>query len=357
MSSSKFATPLYIIKNIGIHLIFVSEEKEGGYALQSFKKSYDVSEKENCDQVSYDKLITKISAAKQEKDWFAVAIEDSVELYKINPKTGKFTFMIKFQADFHAENAHVNSVEFIYENKSVVTGGNDGVVRVWKLEIDKDQDTVTEVNQFKSYKSHSNPITHLDVTFDQELVASVASGDEKKVLIHDFQTGNLLNELTFSEKLGQENMAFHGCIFSVSRRYLYTLASEEGKGSYVTRWDAKSEEFKNLNTIKVSNIHCTNFSMSYDGFYIAIGSNNGYIKSLNTRYMEVDRNDAHHSGKIECVDFTSDTRFILTCDKEGIYCFVPNMRAPGTMRAVFQYLSVGMFVFFIYRLIMERWFE
>ena len=225
------------------------------------------------------------------------------------------------------------------------------------MQIDKANDVVLGAKEHKRYTSHQSPITHLDVTFDHELVTSTAAGDEKRCLIHDFQSGKLLNELTFSEKTGHENLTFRGSIFSLNRKYLYTLASDIGKNSYVTRWDAKSENFKNLNTVKVSDNFCPNFSMSTEGFYIAIGSETGYIKSLNTRYMEIDRNDQHHPGKMACVEFSTDTRFVLTCDKEGTYCFIPNMRAPGYMRFVLQYLMVIMFTYYIYRLIMEKWFE
>jgi len=357
MSSSKFGTPLSIIKNLDTHLLMVSDNKEGDYTLHSCVKSYDVQDKDKCDEVHYDQSVSKISIAKQSKNWFLVATGDSVQLFSIDNKTGKLTKMHTFKADFHPEDARVNTAEFIYGNEYVITGGNDTAIRVWKLQIDKDNDVVRGAKEYRKYDSHQNPITHLDVTFDHELVSSISSGDEKSCLIHDFQSGKLLNELTFSEKHGAENLSIKGCYFSLHRKYLYTLASDPGKNSYVTRWDAKSTEFKNLNTIKVANDHCENFSLSTDGFYIAIGSESGFIKSLNTRYIEIDRDDQHHPGKMACVDFSADTRFILTCDKEGTYCFVPNMRAPGIMRSVFQYLMIVMFSFYIYRLIMEKWFE
>lgn len=160
---------------------------------------------------------------------------------------------------------------------------------------------------------------HVDVTFDHEIVASIASGDEKRCLIHNFKTGALINELTFSERNDDDNMAFKGCIFSHDRKYLYTLVSDKGKKSYVTQWDAKNGEFVNLRTVLISDSECINFCMSIEGFYLAIGSSDGYIKSLNTRYMEIDRNDKQHSGNMACIDFTSDTRFILTCDQDGTY--------------------------------------
>ena len=357
MSTSKFDTPLSIIKNPGIHLLLVSQPKTGGYKLTSFNKSYCVSFEEKEDQVDYDAPISKISLAKQEKLWFAVATQEYVELFKIGKEDGKMKRMFRFQADFAENDAKVNAVEFLYDNKYVVTGGNDCVVKVWKLEVNSKLDEVTGVGVPRKYTSHTTPVHHVDVTFDHELIASVGSSEEKRCLIHNLNTGTLSNELTFSERNDDDNMAFKGCIFSHHRKYLYTLVSDKGKKSYVTQWNAKNGEFENLRTVKISEGECTNFCMSIEGFYLAIGSHDGYIKSLNTRYMEIDRNDKHHSENMTCVDFTSDTRFILTCDKDGSYCFVPNIRAPGYMRFFFQGLMAFMLFFYFFRLIMEAWFE
>lgn len=287
--------------------------------LYSYSKSYDVKEKDKRDELEFAHPITKISLAKQDKNWFAVCEREYVHIFSIDKKNGALKAMYKFQADFYREDPKVNAVEFLYNNQYVITGGNDKVVRVWRLEIDKVADRVTGVGQPKKFTSHTTPIQHVDVTFDHELIASVGSDDEKRCLIHDLQNGTLTNELTFSEKHGEENMAFKGCVFSHHRKYLYTLVSEPGKKSYVTQWDAKSGEFRNLTTVKISNTPCKNFALSFEGFYLAIGSEDGFIKSLNTRYMEIDRNDRHHSNEMASVDFSNDTRFILTCDMQGCY--------------------------------------
>lgn len=356
MSKSQFGSALEHLDNIGHHLLFVSAPKVGGYRLNSCVKSYNVTEKDILDTVDFDQKVTTLSIAAQEKPWFAVTTGPTVGLYKLIPETGKVQKMVEFDADFSTSEAKVNCIEFLYGNKYVITGGNDATVRVWKLKIDQKNDTVKSVEEYKAYKDHKSPIKHVSVTFDHELVASIGSGEEKECLVHDFITGNLLNELTFSEKAGQENMTFRGCIFSPSRRYLFTLASDEGKKSYVTRWDAKSEDFKNLNTVKVDDGYCPHFSLSSDGFYIAIGSETGFIKSLNTRYMDVDRDDQIHEGKMQSVTFTNDTRFVLTCDQEGTYCFVPNQRAEGFMRTFFQYLMLVFFGYFILRSLYDAFF-
>jgi len=186
-------------------------------------------------------------------------VKDKVELFSVHDKTGKLIKMISFQADFDSENPQVNAAKFAYGNQYLITGGNDRVIRAWKLDVDKEKDIVTGVGSPKKFVSHTTPIQHLDITFDHELVASIGSEEEKRCLIHDFATGTLVNELTFSEQENSEHMSFRGCIFSLHRKYLYTLVSEEDKNSYVTQWDAKSGEFHNLTTVKVHQGLCKQF--------------------------------------------------------------------------------------------------
>lgn len=371
MSKSNFGTPLSIIKNLGTHLVLVGENKDNTQSLYSCVKSYAINQKDVCEEIKYSgkAQISRISLARQEKNWFLVTVGNMVDLYKLDEKSGKITKMHAFKADFEG---NVNCAVFLHENQYVVTGGDDKIVRAWKLDINKNDDVVTGAKEIRKFTSHITPVTNLDVTFNHELIASIGSSDEKHCLIHDFQTGSLLNELTF-----QEDLAFVGCIFSLHAKYLYTLVSEKGKSSYVTRWDAKRREFPSLNTVKIDNSYCPHFAMSSEGFYLVIGSQDGYIKSLNTRYMEIDRDERGGSfdpfggirraiygpdedpnaPRVTCLEFTSDTRFILTCDTDGNYSFVPNIRAPGFMRFFFQGLMVTMFAYYIYRLIMEAYYE
>ena len=359
MSKSQFGTPLSVIKNPGIHLLMTGDNKDGSHTMYSYSKHYDVKETDMWDKVEYDSTETgiKISLATQTKDWFLVIVKDFIEVYSADKASGKLNKMYSFQADFDKENAQVNAAIFAYGNQYIITGGNDTIIRVWKLDINKESDTITGAQCIRKFGSHTTPIQHIDLTFDHQLIASIASNEEKNCLIHDFSTATLVNELTFSEQYNQENMAFQGCFFSLHRKYLYTLVSEKGKNSYVTKWDAKSREFNNLTTIKIHNGFCSNFAFSNDGFYLTVGSEDGFIKSINTRYMQVDRNDKHHDHKITCLDFTSDTRFIISWDEKGNYWFIPNIRAPGFMRFFFQGLMAVMLFFYIYRCIMEAYFE
>ena len=357
MSTSQFKKPLVSMKNLGFHLLLACENKDSTYTIHSVKKSYDIKEDEFCDKVDFKDPILGMTLAKTQKNWFSVAVGDHIELYKVIKETGDIIFMNKFKADFHPDQPKVLTSEFGYGNDYIVTGGNDSIIKVWKFKIDKEKDIPTQIEERPvKITSHTTPISKTSVTFDHDLIASIGSSDEKRCLVHDFKKGILLSELTFSERENDEFFGFNDCTFSYHRKYLYTLVSLGSRNSYVAQWDVLSGNFENLTTIKVHNGPCKQLCISMEGFYLGIGSCDGYVKSLNTRYMEVDRDDKFHDGEISDIEFSVDTRFILTCDNKGSYSFVPNMRAPGYMRFFFQYLMLAMFSYYIYKLIVENFF-
>lgn len=272
MSTSKFDKPLTVIKNIGFNLLLASENKDSTCTLLSTKKSYDIKPEELVDKFEYKHQITNITLATQSKLWFAVLYDDQVEIFSIVKETGKFTPMFKFKADFSKDSPRVNTAKFVYGNEYIVTGGNDKTVRVWKLKIDKNKDLITDVEKVNQITTHTTSITHVDVTFDKQLIASIGHPDEKQVLIHGMQQQEPSNELTFSEKINDENFNFYSALFSHHRKFLYTLASLGSRSSYVTQWDALSPNFESLQTVKVHSGPCKNLALSYEGFYLAIGS-------------------------------------------------------------------------------------
>jgi len=73
MSKSQFKTPLSVISNISTHLLLIGDNKDGSQTLYSYLKSYDVKDKDLCDEVNYQvdsDVRLKISMAAQSKNWF-----------------------------------------------------------------------------------------------------------------------------------------------------------------------------------------------------------------------------------------------------------------------------------------------
>jgi hypothetical protein len=66
-------------------------------------------------------------------------------------------------------------------------------------------------------------------------------------------------------------------------KFIYTLATKARGKSYVTKWQV-DKNFAPEKTLCVSNTPATCMDISIEGFYLGIGTSDGEIRSLNTRY-------------------------------------------------------------------------
>jgi len=66
------------------------------------------------------------------------------------------------------------------------------------------------------------------------------------------------------------------------------MNTESGK-SYLTKWDCEDGEFNNQTTILLDKKPAVKMSFSSEGFYLGITTADNDVKSVNTRYMEIDR--------------------------------------------------------------------
>ena len=124
------------------------------------------------------------------------------------------------QGEFHYTNSELSVAHFAYDNKMIVVGDKKGRVASYKLIIkDSQVKSVELVNEFKGL---SSPVRAISVTFDHDLLACVEKGG-KECQIFDFKTGSHIRNLTFSENNKSENSEFVSCVFSLNRKYLYTL--------------------------------------------------------------------------------------------------------------------------------------
>jgi WD40 repeat protein len=96
--------------------------------------------------------------------------------------------------------------------------------------------------------------------------------------------------------------------------------------------------------------------LSSEGFYLALSSVDHEVKSLNTRYMQIDREGKQHEEDIKSIAFTEDTRFIMTTCVDNTYKFIPNIRAPGNVRSLFQFLMLMFLAIYVYKKIQETFF-
>ena len=82
--------------------------------------------------------------------------------------------------------------------------------------------------------------------------------------------------------MGGENLDFVSCVFSLNRKYLYTLMCSEGTKTYLTKWESEDGEFDKQHTVTVHKSQCGKMAFSSEGFYLGISTDDLEIKSVNT---------------------------------------------------------------------------
>lgn len=65
-------------------------------------------------------------------------------IYTINEDSGKLKEIFKKRADFKEKETEINKARLSYDNKKVLTGGADGVLRLFTLEFGIEADDIIE---------------------------------------------------------------------------------------------------------------------------------------------------------------------------------------------------------------------
>ena len=219
---------------------------------------------------------------------------------------------------------------FDYTNETLVTGDQDGQVRVY------DSSTYEE----KLNYSHKGTITSLDISFDG-LIASASL--DSTCALYSTKDRKKIKTLVFAEHENSRNLPFYGCKFSKSGDILFTLSSDEY--SYVTQWDL--HEMLPAATFKIHTAPIKVFTMSLDGFFIGIGTSDGWVKVLNTRTMDFEMNSKEFDEPTSAISFTYDSRHLVLCSgKEMRNAF--NVRGEGFFSKASKVWVVFIFLLWIY---------
>ncbi len=100
--------------------------------------------------------------------------------------------------------ADVNSLDFTPDGEYLVSGGLDGVIKIWHL---------PGLQLIKTIKAHESSIKSLRINNKGNCIATASSGEPYKgdnsIKIWDFQSGSMLHQLT--SPLGMEAVEFSPC--------------------------------------------------------------------------------------------------------------------------------------------------
>ena len=181
-----------------------------------------------------------------------------IEIWDYN--TGKLRSDIVSQKNnelmLHSENVGITCINFSNDNELLITGGNDGSIKIWKLYLGKC------VCEFKN--AHDKGIT--SVMFNNDGTQILSSGLDGDIKIYGLKSKRILK--TFHKHTSFVNKA----IYSGD----YNRVISCGSDGLIIIWDIKNEDAIRI----IKNINC-----------MKIKSNNSMNKYLNEMYGDISTNE------------------------------------------------------------------
>lgn len=220
---------------------------------------------------------------------------------------------------------------FSYLNDFVLIGNNLGNVKLVNL--------LTGESVFNY--DHKGMITGVDISLDDELMVS-ASLDNTCVL-HKVKEQKKLRTLEFAERDYSRNLPFMGCKFSKNGSVLFTVSCDEY--SYLTQWD--THELMPICTYHLHVAPIKSFTMSLDGFFLGIGTVDGWVKILNTRTMDFERKTEEFTEAISSFTFTYDSRHVVVCSGSQ-FRNIFNTRGEGFFSKASKIWVISIFLLWFY---------
>ncbi|CEG42713.1 conserved hypothetical protein [Plasmopara halstedii] len=264
----------------------------GGGSLKSgIKNTVDIYRLSDTDPTGFSKEITADTglelasgvAFSHDGQLVAVSVSASCWVYTLNVKEKTITLLVKFRTDFHNQESSQSCARFV-GNCTILTGGEDGVVRIWRLSRDpsklekavgtakalavveeKDPDaSVVAVEQPKlgdcvisgnsmitltrEYRGHTKRIRDIDVDLSHRNLVASSSEDQSCHLwrlnevtpICRFSKDDALDialqKLPTKPIVGPRKHVFRCVRFSNSGRRLFTILTPARGDSILVKW-------------------------------------------------------------------------------------------------------------------------
>ena len=141
----------------------------------------------------------------------------------------KLELLFKVDADFSAKEPCLNCCGIAPDNLSVATGGDDGVVRIFKLA----QNLKSVEGEVVELTGPTGAINSIDISHDGKRL--VATSKDCHAHIFDLATKKAIQKLSFKYSPGVKNMDMRSAFFRRNNE-IYTLSSLPRKPAFVIRW-------------------------------------------------------------------------------------------------------------------------
>lgn len=237
----------------------------------------------------------------------------------------KLIKLIEFVADFlKGDEASLNCCKLSYDNCLIATGGDDCSARLYSLTssntFSPDTLPIGDMKPIVTLEGHCAPVNCVSFSSDNKLL--VTSSSDRSCIIFNVDRANprtlgqRLHKLTFSDGTNDlKNMLMRGCFFSIDSRYVYTLATENRRNSYLIKWSNKggfAQKERQCEPEEVGVVHnntVTGLCLSHLGDKIGIRTSDGFVKVISALNIEKPNffvNERRHKMPVTTLSFIHD---------------------------------------------------
>ncbi|CAG9317399.1 SED4 [Blepharisma stoltei] len=264
------------------------------------------------------------------KDIIIATSIDSVVVYKID-EVNNINEICRWRPGISLTTSAIS-----YTNEIVATGRADGIIQFWGF-------NEGSISKLWECAAHEASVNCIDFSSENNLLAS--SSRDCSCKIYNFQNQQLVKTLYFAEHDDTKNLPILSVKFSRSGDFLYTVAADQN--SYITLWDVL-ENYKPIVTHRLHASPITAFTLSLDGFYLGIGTEDGFVKIMNTRTMEFEQDKEDMSAKVTALNFTWGSRNLIAAGSDGTLHSIANARGEGFFSKMSKVWVLTVFLLWIY---------
>lgn len=274
------------------------------------------------------------------------AIDDQVVVYTVKKLKDadelSFSAVAEFRADFSAAESTVNCITIIEEFSLIVTGGQDGECRTWKILPRSHGSWAAKLS--KQLHKHGGPVMCVQRHPINARWVVCASRDGSAAVCDVIRAGDsevavipvTVNASVVAAAAGGK-VECRGCCFSADGRSLFLLHCPRKGKSFVaqvalrmstgTKPKAKkldvNLDYELVVSAAVSSVPCTRLCRSDSGRYIAVGCSDGAVVMMDAdaHLAVVSRSRVLHDLPVTGMSFlpspTDDVEVILSCSADN----------------------------------------
>lgn len=292
----------------------------------------------------------KVMPNNEGETFLAAGLDGSCHIYRWTEP--RLSHLLSFQTDFSEplDQRELKMISFNENGSRLVTGGSDGIVRIWKME-EMEHECEQEIQELISPVQVGESMQKVDSIdlhpFGRYLV--ISSGIFFSLWDTSTDRYQCIKKEHLKELYSKTNLIFRGVKFSRCGNYLFAGKIAPRKRSWLTKWklifsdaDRKQpkstikESFENKtienwklvkSTVSHRTFHHNVICISSDGTLLGTGTSEGYVAVFQCSNLKKIMEVKAHNFFVSNVSFNSDSTTILSVSADySCRCTKVNLR-------------------------------